>query len=248
MKSGASKRRAGVTLMELLIAMSLLSLLSLGVVLAMRVGLGAMDKANKRLQANRRAVGAQKALEQQLAGFMPVVADCMGGTERSMRIQFFQGEPESMRFVSAYSLEEGGRGRPRILEFQVIPGEEKRGVRLVVNERLYSGPLSTGATCGGPVQDPVSGMQMVQFLPIEIGPQSFVLADKLARCQFSYREQVAPPEFERWQAKWIRPQWPTAVRIDMAPLDGEASQLPPVAITAPIRVTKSAYVVYQDVR
>lgn len=242
-----SERRAGVTLMELLIAMSLLSLLSLGVVMAMRVGLGAMERANTRLQANRRAVGAQRVLEQQIAGFMPVSAEFLSaGSPQPVWVPFFQGEPESMRFVSSYSLEEGGRGRPHILEFHVIPGEAGRGVRLVVNERIYTGPLSTGATCGGFVQDPVSGMRVLQFAPIAIGPQSFVLADKLARCHFLYREEAPPPELERWVPRWVQQQWPTGVKIDMAPLDSDLSQIPPVPITAPIRVSKSTFLPYAD--
>ena len=52
--------RAGVTLMELIIAISLLSLLSVGLLMAMRVGLNAMEKSNNRIMANRRVSGAQR--------------------------------------------------------------------------------------------------------------------------------------------------------------------------------------------
>jgi CheY-like chemotaxis protein len=90
------------------------------------------------------------------------------------KAQFFQGEPQSMRFVSTYSLQEAARGLPRILEFQVIPGEGGRGVRLVVNEQLYSGPAAAGFFCLGP------GGDSFRFRPIEIGPRSFVLADRLS--------------------------------------------------------------------
>ena len=69
-----SSSRAGVTLVELLIAVSLLSLLVAGILTAMRVGLNALERTNQRVIANRRAMGAQKILEQQFAGFMPVSA------------------------------------------------------------------------------------------------------------------------------------------------------------------------------
>ncbi len=62
---------------------------------------------------------------------------------------FFQGEPSSMRFVSTYSLQDASRGMPQILEFQVIPGADNRGVRLVVNERPYTGAASAGALLPG---------------------------------------------------------------------------------------------------
>ena len=62
---------------------------------------------------------------------------------------FFQGEPQSMRLASTYSLQQGERGLPMILEFQVIPGEDEQGVRLVVNEHWYTGPRGAGIYCIG---------------------------------------------------------------------------------------------------
>ena len=47
-------RRAGVTLIEILIAVSLLSLLSVGVLWSMRIGFNTMDKTDARLIHNRR--------------------------------------------------------------------------------------------------------------------------------------------------------------------------------------------------
>ena len=58
-------------------------------------------------------------------------------------------ECETMRFVTSYSLNEAARGVPRILEYRVIPGDNGNGVRLIVNETLYTGPLSTAGFCAG---------------------------------------------------------------------------------------------------
>ncbi|HHN72816.1 MAG TPA: prepilin-type N-terminal cleavage/methylation domain-containing protein, partial [Thermopetrobacter sp.] len=132
-----SKRnpRAGVTLLELLIAVSLVSLLSTAVLVALHVGLNAMEKTNSRVIRNRRVLGAQRILEQQIAGMIVTVAACgiqAGGPVAEL--PFFEGRPQTMRFVSSYSLEEGHRGYPRILEYQVIPRDDGRGVRLIVNE------------------------------------------------------------------------------------------------------------------
>ncbi|HSW51381.1 MAG TPA: prepilin-type N-terminal cleavage/methylation domain-containing protein, partial [Bryobacteraceae bacterium] len=136
------KGRRGVTLLELLLAVSLLALLSAGILTALHVGVSAMGKANARLMDNRRLAGVQRILEGEIAGFVPVVAACSGrGDGPPETLPFFQGEPQSMRFVSTYSLAEGWRGFAQILEFQVVPGERGEGVRLVVNEHLYTGPL-----------------------------------------------------------------------------------------------------------
>jgi type II secretory pathway component PulJ len=223
----------GFTLLELLISFTLLSLLTVAIVMSLRVGLSAMNKVDTRLMGNRRVAGVERILEQEVAGMMPVTADCRSSGEGpSGRIAFFQGEPQAMRLASSYSLQEGSRGLPMILEYLVIPGENNEGVRLVVNEHVYTGPRGAGLFCaaGGPTP---------QFLPIQTGPTSFVLADKLAYCRFSFRELLPPPELARWVPLWTKRQLlPNAIRIDMAPLTPSAARLEPVTLTIPVHVTR----------
>ena len=160
--------------------------------MALRVGVNAMEKANARLIDNRRMNGVQRILEQEIAGFMPVVATCLSEDERPPTpLPFFQGEPESMRLVSTYSLSDAWRGYPQILEFQVIAGALGEGVRLVVNEHLYTGPPAAGVFCLGLRPDDQLGVSVPVFRPIAVGPGSFVLADRLAFCRFSYLERLA---------------------------------------------------------
>ena len=66
------RSNAGVTLMELLIAVLLLSLLSTGLLFALRIGLNAYSKTQSKLMDNRRVAGAQRILEQELQGLVPV--------------------------------------------------------------------------------------------------------------------------------------------------------------------------------
>lgn len=234
------RSRNGLTLIEVLIAVSLVSLLSVGMLMALRVGMSAMDKANRRLMDNRRAVGARRIIEEQLAGFMPVIAVFSPSQEGAgMKIPFFEGRQQSMRFVSSYSLQEAARGMPQILEFQVIPGEQGRGVRLVVNENLYSGPRAAGAFCLGPGQDPELGVHTQRFIPIVVGPRSFVLADHLASCHFSYLGSMQEKDLEQWSPAWIPiDRWPLGIRIEMTPLDTDAGRLKPMTLTAPLHVNR----------
>ncbi len=236
--------RAGVTLIELLIAVSLVSLLTVGILMAIRVGVNAMEKTNNRFLSNRRVLGAQRALEQQIAGLFVASAHCrITPGAPPVRVPFFQGEPAAMRFVSSYSLQEAARGYPRILEYAVIPGDGGRGVRLVVNERLYTGPESTGLLCLGP-GPPGEG---IRFRPIEPGPQSFVLADRLAYCRFAFLEPLPPPDVPRWIPRWVRADLlPLAIRIEMAPLEADSSKIPLVTLTAPVRVNRNPTVRYAD--
>jgi prepilin-type N-terminal cleavage/methylation domain-containing protein len=233
----------GVTLMELLIAITLLSLLSVGIMISLRVSLSAMNKVDARLTSNRRVTSVQRILEEEIEGIMPVTADCMPvgqapGQGPAQTISFFQGEMQSMRFASTHSLQQGSRGLPLILEFQVIPGEDGQGVRLVVNERLYTGPRGAGQFCTGVGADPATGARVPLFTPIQIGSGSFVLADKLAFCRFSFRDSAPPPDLFRWIIRWSKPVLPNAIRIEMAPLKPDPALLEPVTLTVPVRVTR----------
>jgi hypothetical protein len=203
-----------------------------------------MDKANTKLMANRRVASVERIMRSEIQGLIPVVAACVpDGDQPPETVMYFDGRPQSLRFVSAYSLQEATRGMPRILDFQVIPGDQGLGVRLVVNELPYS-PQQAGATCAGTVHDPDRGIAMGVFRPIPLGPGSFVLADKLAYCRFSYRDFQPPPLGERWLPEWPLGKWPTAVRIDMAPLDPDPARLPLMSLTVPMHVNRQPYVPY----
>jgi hypothetical protein len=244
-RRGEKPATAGVTLMELLVAILLLSLLSMGMVITMRVALSAMNKTDSRLMANRRVVSVERILNEEISGIIPVSADCVGNGERGAHLTFFQGEAQSMRLASTYSLHEGARGMPMILEFQVIPGLDGEGVRLVVNEQWYTGPRGAGALCLGMGSDAITGLPSPIFLPIQIGANSFVLSDKLAYCHFSFRNALARPQ-PVWVDHWILPTLPDAVRIDLAPLAPDAGRLQPVTLTVPIRVTRLPLANYQE--
>ena len=233
-----NRTRAGVTLMELLIAVTLLSLLSVGLLFALRIGLNAYSKTQGRLMDNRRVAGAQKILEEELEGLVPVVALCnAGGLGAGGKAPFFEGQPDTMRLVSTFSLQGAWRGQPQILEIFVIPGADGRGVRLVVNEIPYTGPAGAGQFCMG----------INKYLPASPSPKSFVLADRLAFCRFSYLD--APPDGSRpaeWYPLFAGANWPKAVRVEMAPLEPDPSRLQPISMTAPIRLHRSPEIDYDD--
>lgn len=244
-------RQRGFTLIEVLISVTLVSLLSVGLMMAMGVGLSAMHKSGDRLMSNRRVMSTQQILEQQIAGLMPVPAECRNSGEGPpARIAFFEGQPAAMRFVSSYSLHEASRGPAKILEFQVIPGENGAGVRLVLNEWLYTGPAGAGQFCTGVSVDPISNLRSGQFLPIQIGPNSFVLDDKLAYCRFTFRSPPplgAPPAETKWIASWTYiDHLPDAIRIEMGPLTPDSGRLQPVTLTMPVRVNRLPLELYDN--
>jgi prepilin-type N-terminal cleavage/methylation domain-containing protein len=235
------RSQSGMTLIEVLIAVTLVSLLSVAMLFALRAGISAMDASQRRLTANRRATSAQRILAQQVAGFLPVRAKCGASpvSEGGQLEPFFQGTPSVLRFVTTYSLEGASRGMPQVVELFVIPGREGQGVRLVVNEIPYTGPAGAGFLCLPPGPDPITGANMVRFPLPQPGPRSFVLADNLAACRFLYLQSIEP-EPDRWVPLWVRPDyWPAAIRIEMMPREMDPVRVPPMTFTGRIRPNRA---------
>jgi prepilin-type N-terminal cleavage/methylation domain-containing protein len=223
------RRQKGFTLIEMMISITLVAALATGMMMAMRTSLLAMEKINTRLQFDRRVMGMQQILTRQIGGVMPVVSDC-----GAARVPIFRGTPDSMLLVSSYSMAQGARGYPQFDEFHVVPGEQ--GFRLVVTEHLYTGPSSTSPFCGG-------------VIPFQITPASIIVADRLASCTFSYRDQVQDgPPSAKWLGSWDRPNLPGAVKIEMTPLDSGPALLPVMNVTVPIRVTRQIRTTYEDIQ
>jgi hypothetical protein len=213
-------------LIELMIAITLVAALATGMLMAMRTSLLSMEKINGHLEFNRRVMGMQRVLSRQIGGAMPAIGDC-----GEVRVPLFSGGPDSMRLVSSYSMNEGARGYPQFDQFTVVKGEQ--GLRLIVTEHPFTGPAATGPFCGA----------------AEIEPTSLILADRLASCTFSYREQI-PDTYpsDKWLPVWDRPDMPAAVKIEMTPLDGNTAALHMTTVTVPIRITREVRSLYEDIK
>jgi hypothetical protein len=219
---------SGVTLIELLFAITLVSLISVGLLFAMRTSLLTYDKVSQRLASDRRAMRMELTLERQISGIIPVMGGCSGQV-------FFGGNQESLRFVSDYSLAEGSRGYPRVVEYQVAP-DPHGGVRLMMNERVYGGPSTTAPLCAGGVDQPV-----------HLDQQSAEAAANLVFCRIAYRELVPGNLLAgNWVPAWDRPMLPAAVRIEMASVNPAAVRLPALTLNVPLRITRDLGVQYAD--
>jgi hypothetical protein len=225
----------------------LLSLLVLGMALAMRTGLAAFAKTNSKLMDMRRVTGAQQILHQELEGLMPVFVTCGDAGINGVKAAFFQGEPAAVRMVSSFSLQQGWRGQAQVLEMFVIPGEDGEGVRLLVNESPYTGLLGTARFCSNFAMDPDTGATLARFIPVVASPKSFVLADKLAFCRFTYYAPGAQPgQPPFWTPTWKSKGWPLGVRVEMAPLAVDPSRVQPITVTAPIHIRRDPGKKYED--
>ena len=224
------RRKAGFTLMELMISITMVAAIATGMLLAMRGGLLSLNKTQTRLDENRRALGVQRILSLQLAGAMPARTGCGG----QLSPYAFRGTNSALQMVSTYSIAEGSRGAPRIVEYQVAP-DEGATLKLIVHERLYAGPASTAGFCG-------------EGVTLQGSPQPFVAASHLAYCRFSYFQMNPDTQFRggSWIGEWGAPTMPSVVRIEMAPAAPDPNRLPIVAITAPLYVNRFLDEVHYD--
>src|SRR5665213_1270517 len=94
--------RSGVTLIEILLAISLLSLLSVGMLISMRVGFNTMAKVDSRLVSDRRVSYARRIVEDEISGYMYTAAIFHPTPESGRIVPFNQWEPQTMRFVTTY--------------------------------------------------------------------------------------------------------------------------------------------------
>jgi general secretion pathway protein J len=228
------RSQAGLTVMEILVAITLLSLLSVGLLLALRIGARAWETAHTSLMLDRRIASANTILHNALEGAAPVLAEfARPQMASSTTVVFFQGLPQSMRFVSGWSLEAGPREGLRLIELQVVEGP--RGRRVLMNDLPYLGPRQAGGFITGAQDDPRTGEMQLFFAPIEALPTSFIIADELEACSFAYHLQENASEPGRWLPLWPRSdEIPNAVGIQIA-ARADTARLRPVSITVPIR-------------
>jgi hypothetical protein len=138
----------------------------------------------------------------------------------------------ALRFISSYSIAEGARGYPQIVEYRVLPGDHG-GVRLLATEHPYTGPASTTLFCNsGPAP----------------GGTAYVLAENLAYCYFSYHEPYKQNMFVEtpWLPLWDKPVLPAGVHIEMRPSVPAAGGLSVLNVTVPIMVDRDPLSVYDD--
>jgi prepilin-type N-terminal cleavage/methylation domain-containing protein len=226
------RSQRGVTLLELMIAITLVAGLSTGMLMAMRTSLLTYEKTAKRLESNRRFVKTQQMLSDQISAVMPVQGACLGDAGQTVGTpSFLSGAEDALRLVSSYSIAEGSRGYPQIVEYRVIP-EQRGSVRLVATERPYTGPQSTTPYCGG---TPAPG-------------ESYVLAEHLAYCRFWYHEPYNQNRFIEtpWLPVWDKPLLPAGVRIEMRSAVPDTGGLSVLGVTVPIQVDRDPRMVYVD--
>jgi prepilin-type N-terminal cleavage/methylation domain-containing protein len=217
---------AGFTLIELMISITLVAAVAAGMLSAMRGGLLTLERVQSHIQESRGALGLDQMIRSQVGGVLPATGDCANDGQ-AVKSPLFRGNAGGMLMVTSYSMSEGARGYPRVVEYSVLPNDDGT-LRLVADEVLFPSPATTLNFCAPPSV----------LRPLGPAARSMVLAPRLAFARISYREvDPATRLGGAWFPEWIKPNLPYAVRIEMEPGG---------SITVPLHVTRDYREFYAD--
>lgn len=226
------RKRAGFTLIELMIAITLVSAIVAGMLAALRGGLLTLERVGTRIQQSRSNLGLDQMIRRQIGGILPAMGDCAIDAAQAVRAPLFRGNSAAMLLVTSYSMTEGARGYPRMVEYRVLPNNDGTS-RLVVDEMLFPSPAASLNFCSQPSL----------LRPLQPAPRSMVLAPRLAAARIVYREvNPATRLGGEWLPEWSAPNLPFAIRIDLQLAGGATS------ITVPLHVTRDPREAYADRR
>ncbi len=231
---------AGMTLIEVLVAVALMAMLSVGLFTSLQIGATSWITTQDALMLDRRVATANSLLHALLVSMVPIETVTPPGSELGRyKFLFFQGEPRAMRFVSSHSMTGGARGGLQLTELRVAT--QQGSLRVLLNQSLYQGSLSLGELVTGRVA--VQGMRggRLRFRRIRALPTTLIAVDQLRSCRFSYLPRGRRNEPATWVPIWDeRDKLPAAVRIELVSSEKarKKARALPVSITAAVRSEK----------
>ncbi len=223
------EKQRGVTLLELLVSIAIVSLLATTALLAWRVSISGWERARVQLERGGAVLAVHQLLTEQIASMTPYQTT----VARVGRVLFFQGEAETVRFVSRYSLTARAASGLYLVEYHAV--EQRGGTwQLLLQEKPLKGYEELSAMIVGREQE--SGVLRTRFRPFEQGEAAVVLLEGLEECRFEYYRRAVPGVPGGWTSEWSGAgnELPTAMRV-RATAREEAGILKPVVVTAAVR-------------
>ncbi len=194
---------AGVTLIELLVAITLLGFVSLGLLFAMRIGIGTWQRGDARLAADRAVVAAGDLIAAQLAGAR---ARYVIWRPLDQRVSFllFDGAADRLHFLTRYSVATRQRGGSWLAEYW-FEHNARNECRLLYNEYPFRDDDDAAAV----VEDVGQGQNgmSVQYRAPHAGPNTRILYTGIHDCAFEYL--IEPPDGPVYWGKF----WPGDPRL-----------------------------------
>lgn len=197
---GMTAGERGFTLIEMLVALTLIGLLSAGLFSGLRFGARAWEAGGERIAATNDVEAGRAFLRRRLAQIQALAM----GADRGERQPVFDGRPDSLRFAADWPVHLGHGG---VYVFTLRADDTNSG--LLLDWALYRPD--------GPV-DVSDGRQRPRRL--------FAGVDKVS---FRYFGRRRPAEDARWHDDWIESdRLPSLIQITMTGEDAET--WPPIRV------------------
>lgn len=188
--SAPHRGSAGFSLLEVLLAITLLALLLTGAMSGIRTATRAMHAGEQNIERTNRLRVAQEFIRRELGRSLPLAF----GQEHGSGANFvFQGENDFLRFVAPMP-GHLSRGGPYVQTLELARG--RNGLQLVFTHNM------------------LNGFDLDKLKPDD--GQAVMLLDGIRRGRFEYRKFDDQNELEDWKDDWENPSLlPVMVRIDL---------------------------------
>jgi general secretion pathway protein J len=186
----APRRSGGFSLLEILLAITLLAILLAGAMSGIRAATRAMHSGEQNIERTNRMRVAQEFIRRELSRSLPLAF----GQEHGSGANFvFQGENDFLRFVAPMP-GHLSRGGPYVQTLELARG--RNGLQLVFTHNMLNG-------------FDLDKLKADDGLPV-------LLLDGIRRGRFEYRKLDDQNELEDWKDEWENPSMlPVMVRIDL---------------------------------
>ena len=195
---GHHRGEHGFTLMELLVSMTVIALLAVTILFSWRVAVSAWGRANQLVEEQRRVAAIHQVLAMQMADMTPVTP---WGRQGNAAV-FFQGERQTARFLSRYSLVNRSRSGLYRIEYQISEGND--GIqRLLLNEIPVRNTDDLRELLTASEQGPEGVLR--RFAPFEETGETRRMLEEITEAHFEYYRPAGPLGPGGWVSEW-RPQ------------------------------------------
>ena len=186
--------KAGFTLLELLVSMTLMGLLAVAIQMGFRIGINAWAKADLRLETLRASQFSLDLLSRQIGSMVPYYSQ-QKINDAPVEVLLFQGVPKAMRFVTNFSAQSRSAGGLRLVEYFVSNSRDKGVNAMLVNERLLPDDPSLSHLVFRDISRGDNNAVTVNFFEFRVRSDSLYLFEGVDQIQFQYfRPQVPNAE------------------------------------------------------
>jgi prepilin-type N-terminal cleavage/methylation domain-containing protein len=213
----------GFTLLEMLVAVTIVAMMALGIWSVFRTSLRAWSRGTEYIDASQRQRNILDMVRKQLASAYPLTAPPDPNSPNPVSPissnTIFQGTETSLHFISLNSLRFHDSPGLTLVNYEVAQGPEGAAILVEREERFL-----------GQIPDYESEIDLAGMTP---------LFGNLTQCYFEY---LSEDEEEPWVREWDaqkRGQLPEAVAINMAAVDTDGNTRSH-QIIVPIQATRAA--------